>query len=146
MKRKISNLLVAGVFLGASVAFSACDLFSNGLGLNGQVPVYQGMTISQVETVNSASVTAMTYSSGIIPMGSENGNKDNNGKHNGWYKGDSTDKDETIDEENPYPDNSENENIETEIKDSLEVVGSEKSIYYASLNEKIYINIHINFR
>ena len=46
--------------------------------------------------------------------------------------------------ENPFPENSENENIENEIKSSLNVVGSPDAIYYATPGEDIYINIHID--
>ena len=102
------------------------------------VPVYQGMTITSA--VNNAK----------LPTLNGNGNnKDDfdyskdNGNHNGHFKGDSTEDDKEIDEENPFPDNNDDETLEGEVKDSLEVVGPGENIYYATQNQDIYINIHI---
>ncbi len=109
-----------------------------------EVPVYQGMSITQVATTaEAASYTSVSYEL-ATPCGIENGNKNNNGNHNGWYKGDHSNKNDDIDEENPFPDNSENENIENEIENSLNIVGADKEIYYANVGEDIYINIYIS--
>ena len=102
-----------------------------------QIPVYQGMSITKAP---QASQTAML-------LGPDNDDFDydkDNGNHNGHFKGDHTDRDEEIDEEKPFPENGENENIEEEIKSSLDVIGSPDTIYYATPGEDIYINIHID--
>ena len=70
-------------------------------------------------------------------------NNGNNGNHYGHYKGDHADRDDVVDNDNPYPDNSDSENIEEEIKSSLNVVGATNEIYYATQNQDVYINIHI---
>lgn len=117
------------------------------IGTNGKrVPIYQGMTITNEINVRRLMASAL----------SSNGNDGNgdgkpgfdydkdNGNHNGHFKGDHTDNDEEIDQGNPYPDNSEDENLEQEAKNSFEVLGPSDEIYYASQNQDIYINIHIN--
>lgn len=105
-----------------------------------QIPVYQGMTITSIQ-----STSELLYGNNKGENGKDDFDYDkDNGNHNGHFKGDHTDKDEEIDEEKPYPDNNENENIEEEIKSSLNVIGSPYDIYYATPNEYIYINIHID--
>ena len=74
--------------------------------------------------------------------GKENGNTDNNGKHNGWYKGDSVDNQENVDQNEPFPDS--NDKIEEEIKDSLEVIGSKGELFYATTGGDVYIHIYIS--
>jgi len=141
MKRKISIiLLLIATLMFSLLAFTACvnDNDENGAK---QVPVYQGMTITKSNSVLSLASYRM---SGITLLSANNENNGNNGNHYGHYKGDHTDRNDTIDEDNPYPDNNANENIEEEIKSSLNVVGSPDEIYYATPNEDIYINIHID--
>ena len=104
---------------------------------NRQIPVYQGMTITSV------------YDTATLGSYLGNGKDDfeydkDNGNHNGHFKGDYAGKDDDIDEENPFPENSEDETIEEEIESTLDVVGSAETIYYATQNQDIYINIHIN--
>ena len=94
-----------------------------------QTPVYQGMTIT------SSKISA------ALPGVNGSGN---NGNHYGHYKGDHTGNSNDINQNNPYPDNSKDENLEEEVKDSLVVVGPAEDIYYATQNQDIYINIHIN--
>ena len=101
---------------------------------NKQVPVYQGMSIS--------TTTVVAMPSFEKEGNNGNGNTDNNGNHYGWYKGDSADDKDDVDQETPFPDAG--ENIEQEIKDSLEVIGSKQEIYYATQNQDIYIHIHIS--
>ncbi|MBE6635704.1 MAG: hypothetical protein E7617_05865 [Ruminococcaceae bacterium] len=104
-----------------------------------QVPIYQGMTIS------GAKDTAAGIGGFILTSDKDDLDYDkDNGNHNGHFKGDHTGKDTEIDEENPFPDNSEGENIEEEIKSSLDVTGALEDIYYASTGEDIYIHIHIS--
>ena len=109
---------------------------SGNQGQSKRVPIYQGMTISSVK--ESASVS--TLPSYFLPGDHDHDRPIGPGQHEGDHVG----KDEAVDEENPYPDNSENENIETEIESSLKVEGAVHDIYYATPNEDIYIYIHIN--
>ena len=120
----------------------------NAVGDLKQIPIYQGMTITDSNSA-TLSLTSMNYrSSGIMLLSSNNGNNGNNsnngdnGNHYGHYKGDCTDDEDVVDTNNPYPDNE--EQVEDEIKDSLDVIGSTKGIYYAAPNQDIYINIHIS--
>jgi len=135
-------MLLVVTLMISLLAFTACG---NNNSENGdkQVPVYQGMTITKADSAIKLT-SASCYSSGIVLLSSNNGNNGDNGNHYGHYKGDHTDRNDTIDEDNPYPDNNANENIEEEIKSSLNVVGSPDEIYYATPNEDIYINIHID--
>ena len=113
------------------------DTADDGNNENKRVPVYQGMTITS---------SVKTATLGVL----NGNNKDDfdyekdNGNHNGHFKGDHTDGNDEIDQENPFPDNENDETIENEAKDSLEVVGPVEDIYYATQNQDIYINIHIN--
>ncbi len=142
MKRKINVAMLLVVALMISLlAFTACG--NNSGNGDKQVPVYQGMTITKADSAIKLT-SASCYSSGIVLLSSNNGNNGDNGNHNGHYKGDHTDRNDTIDEDNPYPDNGANENIEEEIKSSLNIIGSPDEIYYATPNEDIYINIHID--
>ena len=138
MKRKIFvALLLVCTMIYSLVAFTGCG--NKGKGQK-QVPVYQGMTITNYRTAKMGRVS----SSGIELLGYNNSNNGDNGNHNGHYKGDHTDRNDTIDEENPYPGNNKNENIEEEIKSSFNVIGSPDTIYYTEPYQDIYINIHID--
>jgi len=90
-----------------------------------QIPVYQGMSI----TANNTGISSHKFS-----------DKNAGLRYHGDFKGGRGE----ISHENPFPNNGENENIESEISDEFEVVGAEEEIYYASANDDIYINIHIN--
>ena len=141
MKRRISIImLLIATLIFSLLAFTACGNDNDENGAK-QVPVYQGMTITNS---NFALSLASYRMSGITLLSANNENNGDNGNHYGHYKGDHTDRNDTIDEDNPYPDNNANENIEEEIKSSLNVVGSPDEIYYATPNEDIYINIHID--
>ena len=143
--KKVLSLLLAMMILTSAFLLVSCkknkneqashEDKQNSVVSQKQIPVYQGMTITSTK-----SISALLYSDGKDGFDYD---KDN-GNHNGHFKGDHTGKDEEIDEENPYPDNNENENIEEEIKSSLNVIGSPDEIYYATPNEDIYINIHID--
>ncbi len=153
MKRK-NVLKCLSVGLLACTAFSACSQLgigsnnssnsSNANDNNGKnVPVYQGMTISSMEETKTQieAMRTMFASSNSNNNKSPNGN---NGNHYGWYKGDLNEKKEDIDNSDPFGGSDKNENIENEINDTFSVVGSTESIYYAKLNQDIYINVHIN--
>ena len=142
MKRKIIvALLLILTMICSLFAFTGCGDKESG---EKQVPVYQGMTITNANTATMSLMSSSYRTSGIVLLSANNGNNGDNGNHNGHYKGDHADRNDTIDEENPYPDNDENENIEEEIKSSLNVIGSPDTIYYAEPNQDIYINIHID--
>ena len=135
-------------FVGLGVLFGSFGLVACNQGQGGgssqsgtgEVPVYQGMTIShQQATVATAKSMSIALISAKIP-----GNMDNNGNHNGWYKGDYDGKDQDVDQNNPFPDNEDDENIENEMESSLDVIGAGQEIYYATANEDVYINVHIN--
>ena len=119
----------------------------NGTGTEKRVPVYQGMTIesaSGVAYIGRINDKAYKNNNG---NGNDNGNDGNhygNNKNPGDYDGDYDGKDESVDVENPYPDNDSNENIETEISSSLKVQGPLHDMYYAAPNQDIYIFIHID--
>ena len=135
MKKKITVSILLAFVLSLSLAtLAGCG---GGDGDGKQVPVYQGMSIT----------SASAYSASAVLNGgaylSNNGTADND-NHNGYYEGDHADRNDVIDKDNPYPDNDSNENIEEEIKSSLDVVGSPDTIYYATPGEDIYINIHID--
>ena len=106
------------------------------------IPVYQGMTITNNNTAISLTSASYRYD-GVMLLGAANENNGNNGNHYGQYKGDHANRDDVLDNDNPYPDNSDSENIEEEIKSSLNVVGATNEIYYATSNQDVYINIHI---
>ena len=168
MKQKISLTLLFVLLLSlAIVTFTGCESKNNNVGSANsqkQVPVYQGMSItksnSNATTVrlgrednpfcevvllgNNSENNGDNGNNGNNENNGNNGNNGDNGNHYGHYKGDYADRNDMIDEENPYPDNGENENIEEEIKSSLDVIGSHDEIYYATSGEDIYINIHIS--
>ena len=142
MKRKIIvALLLILTMICSLFAFTGCGDKESG---EKQVPVYQGMTITNANTATMSLMSSSYRSGGIMLLSANKENNGDNGNHNGHYKGDHTDRNDAIDEENPYPDNADNENIEEEIKSSLNVVGSPDTIYYAEPNQDIYINIHID--
>ena len=130
--RSLFILIMAIVLPMVVFSLSACGS-NNAPKDTRQVPVYQGMSIT-------SATTDRTVESFTDP---NNGN-DNNGNHYGWYMGDHKDKDENLDNDHPFEDNGSDENIETEINGSLEIIGTDKEIYYASVNEDVYINVHIS--
>ena len=131
MKRKIAIALTLIFSLALSlIVLSGCDMSGK------TVPVYRGMSISSY--MKSASATS------YMSDGKDDFDYDkDNGNHNGHFKGDSTDRDETVDEENPFPDNEEGKDIEYEVDSSLIIIGPAEKIYYATPGEYIYINIYI---
>lgn len=124
------------------LGLAACDS-SNGISgtqnEKGQVPVYQGMTISNKS--QSHSLKAENVSFNLLTNG-ENLGKNSN--YNGLIEGDYNGKDEDIDQENPFHHSDNTKSLEEEIKSTLDVIGAEKEIYYAGANEDIFITIHLN--
>lgn len=132
MKRVITLVLLLALSVSASlVLLSGCAFGGK------TVPVYTGMSISSI--MSSAEANA------YLSDGKDDFDYDKDeGNHNGHFKGDSTERDEQIDGENPFPENEPHESVEEEIKTSLEIIGSDKRMYYATPGEDIYITIHIN--
>ena len=148
MKRRLSLFILISLIVALVLSLSSCELLEEILGSmdieeEKQIPVYQGMTITKGRIASGTG-----YFDNDAALFADNGNNGNdngdNGNHNGHYKGDHEDKDGELDEENPYPDNDQNENIEEEIESSLKVIGSPDTVYYANPNQDIYINIHIS--
>lgn len=133
MKKLIAFTVILGCII---LTLASCG----GGGGSKQVPVYQGMTISSA----GRSANAHTLPSLWAGTNNGNGNDGDSGNHYGQYKGDHDGRNDQIDEENPFPDNSAGENIEEEIESSLNVTGPMHDIYYATPNEDIYIYIHID--
>ena len=138
------TLIVFCLSLVSLFTMIACDFTedpgsgSAGGNTNRQIPVYQGMTITQATDSSNLSVRPPHYKND----GNGNGNGDN-GNHNGWYKGDYEEEGD-VDVDNPFPENGYGENIENEIESSLDIIGTDKEIYYATPNEDIYINVFIS--
>lgn len=138
MKKKFMVIsLIVFLALSSVLGLAACDK-DEGVA---QIPVYQGMSIS-----NGQSAVAKTISTSIVlAQVIEPDNHGNyNGDHHSWHKGDYSGKDQDINQEIPFPDNENDENIEEETKSSLEVIDAGQEIYYATANEDIFINIHIS--
>ena len=102
-----------------------------------QTPVYMGMTVSNYVTQSAAT-------NGNINNNGNGNNNGNNGNHYGNYKGDYEGKDDSVDKDNPFPENGDNANIEEEIDSSLGIIGSGKDIYYSPVGEDIYISVHLS--
>ena len=96
MKRKIIvALLLILTMICSLFAFTGCGDKESG---EKQVPVYQGMTITNANTA-TMSLMRSSYRSGKIMLLSDNKeNNGDNGNHNGHYKGNHTDRNDTIDE------------------------------------------------
>lgn len=126
------------IFIGIiMVALLSCTLFTFAACSSKQVPVYQGMTITDGTTVTAYGKSSRYLQDPHHPEPQPGG-----GGHDGGYSGDYTGRNDDIDKENPFPDS--NQNIEDEVKSSLNVVGATDPIYYAVPNQDIYINIHID--
>jgi hypothetical protein len=95
-------------------------------GATKQVPVYQGMTVS-----NTLKTDAVPQLDGEGNNGNGNGN---NGNHYGHYKGDCK-QDQEVPEGEPFP--------EKPLSGSLTVLGSDDG-YYAKPGESIYITVHLS--
>lgn len=138
---KMKKLLIFLFALAVALSFTACNqkFGSGNSNSSKKVPVYQGMTVGSSPKM-SASLDVVNGN------GNTNSNKnEDNGNHYGHYKGDHTGQEEGgINQINPYPDNSKDETIEEEAKDSLEVIGAAQEIYYANQNSYTYIYIHID--
>lgn len=124
--KKVRKLLpiIITIILSLSVLWgiTACS--------NKQVPVYQGMSISN--TISTYQHTAVSYTASPINHHSP----DENGKH---YDGDYNGKHDDINQENPFEDG----NIDN-VADSLVVEGTQTSLYYATPNSDIYVTVHIH--
>lgn len=129
--KRMSRFAIVAIFILVMV-LSACLLVAcgdNG-GDNGgdtkQVPVYKGMTISR----SFAKASAMSAS-------------DDNGNHYGHFKGDHNNRDDEVDQNKPFEDPNA-PSIENKANSTLDVVGAAESIYYADMNQDIFITIKLS--
>ena len=132
MKKKLGLFLILALIVTSIFAFYSCDKKDGETVDNSekQVPVYQGMTISSAKNSLSnggvSMLSSISYSSEIA---------------SGELSGDFDGRNDSVDENDPFDSGVE---IEEEIEDSLNVIGSPETIYYAKPNQDIYINIHID--
>ena len=132
MKRKFGLFLILALIVTSIFAFYSCDNKDGETVDNSekQVPVYQGMTISSAKNSLSnggvSMLSSISYSSEIASS---------------EVVGDFDGRNDSVDENDPFDSGVE---IEEEIEDSLNVIGSPETIYYANPNQDIYINIHID--
>ncbi len=122
----VSLILAVATVLAVCFCLSSCG--------NKNVPVYKGMSISGEKNVQASFENE--YNVFLTGDGSEHGNNP------GDVTGDTTDKNNVL-PLNPFPDNPEGEDIESEVKDSISVVGSSEDIYYTEPYRDVYVNIHI---
>ncbi|MCD8040712.1 MAG: leucine-rich repeat domain-containing protein [Clostridia bacterium] len=124
---KAKALIIGICAIVAAVAIVFVILFATGVFSSSkekQIPVYQGMTISAADG-STASASSYKLASGELEGSS--------------YYGDYEGKDNDIDYEKPYGDNT--PTIEQEVESTLLVTGAGESIYYASVDEDIYITV-----
>ncbi len=95
--------------------------------LSKQVPIYTGMSVAGENT--ALGLVSATHT----VQYADPGNTNNNGNHYGWYKGDSTDREDVSDDM-----------LEAPIESTLSVTGGAKSLYTARPGEDVYITIHID--
>ncbi|MFA7664054.1 MAG: hypothetical protein WCY33_04565, partial [Clostridia bacterium] len=126
MRRKLTILLLTLLVFIVSMSLIACKGDEELLATNGQVPVYQGMTISGNNTINNLS-----------PRMAPDENASDVAK---YIHGDHTGRDEDIDQETPFE---EVPTIDQKTESTLSVVGSGAEIYYANKNQDIYITIKV---
>lgn len=102
-----------------------------------QIPVYQGMVLSDV---SGNEISASSF--GYVESYANEPTGPSHGKPGGWHGGDTNKRNEDIDDENPFgkPDGSDTE----EKVSSLVVVGSPQEGYYAEKNEKILITVKVH--
>lgn len=121
MKKRMKKIwILRGSALAASLAaiFGAVMLMVTLL--TKQVPIYTGMTVSN--TAPGTTVAAVN-----LPQYNSSGKNDFNGHYNNGEK--------------PNPDDIQ---FGKPLKDSLNVIGSAASLYYAKPNQDIYITIHLD--
>lgn len=111
-----------GVAAAVLLAFLGVFLFSI---FFKQVPIYTGMTVSHVNANENAGLSNLLEEGKYLYL---DASKENNGNHNGQNKNDEAQQPE----------------MEEAVKDSLVVEGAEKTMYYASAGEDIFITIHID--
>jgi len=140
----LSLLIVIG-----SVFITACGKDDDN-GKQGRTPVYQGMVLSG--SVSETTLSSMSnYSVSLLDNDKEKNPNYKNGHYyhdhhgceipDGGHAGDSEDRNETINPEDPFEDNK--PSIEDKLDEEL-VIGSKEDIYYASVNEDIYVTIKLS--
>ena len=132
--KRLSRFAIVAIFVLVMV-LSACLLVAcgdNGGGTK-QVPVYKGMTISR--SIASASASAADDG--------EHGEYVEPQHKPGHIEGDHDHRDDDFDQDKPFED-SNAPSIENKANSTLDVVGAAESIYYADMNQDIFITIKLS--
>ena len=139
--KKVFGILLTTIVVAFSGLFlSACDNSNSKTDSQKQVPVYQGMVV----TSEGGLVLAENQSASISAYSSNRNDDKKWGWHDwdfrpGDHYGDSSDKDEHIDQDKPF-------NYSQDVDDylsSLEVVGPAEDMYYAQKNQAVNIVIKL---
>lgn len=139
--KKVFGILLTTIVVAFSGLFlSACDNSNSKTDSQKQVPVYQGMVV----TSEGGLVLAENQSASISAYSSNRNDDKKWGWHDwdfrpGDHYGDSSDKDEHIDQDKPF-------NYSQDVDDylsSLEVVGPTEDMYYAQKNQAVNIVIKL---
>ena len=121
IKKSVSLFVMLGVAAACLLCFASCG--------GKQVPVYQGMEIS-----NKKLTAAHQFPEGVFAVEDE---------FSDGVTGDIGKDGEEL-PVNPFPENPEGKNIESEAASSLTVIGSEEEMYYTRQFNDIYVNIKIS--
>ncbi len=124
-QRIFSILAILTMAVILTCIFAACDKVGKK-----QVPVYKGMTISR----SFARASAMTASDVENPDLQD---------EQGRVEGDYDKRDDDFDQNKPFEDPNA-PSIENKANSTLDVVGAAESIYYADINQDIFITIRLS--
>ena len=120
------------------ILMSACN--NDKTNKKGQTPIYQGMVLSDssYDTLSFSQLNSFNHD-----------DKDDHFYHNhhnhripdGGFAGDFENRNENLDKNNPFDDNS--STIEEKVNENL-VITSDEDIYYTTLNQDIYVTIKLS--
>ena len=142
--KNIKKIILTIIVLFAGVFVTACGKDDDS-GKQGRTPVYQGMVISGVSQA-SLSNNALNLLDKEKPVGPDKDGHYHHDHHDhkipdGGHAGDSEDRNDNIDEDKPFDE--ETPPIEDKVEEEL-VIGADKDIYYATVNEDIYVTIKLS--
>ena len=132
MKKQFAKIIVT-ILLAMLVfaALAACKGFGK------QVPIYQGMTVSDSPALYAY---AGTHNGPVRP--DDHGEHGNDHDHHGWVDGDYDGRDNNFDPDRPFdPDVP---TIEDKAASTLDVIGAGANIYYADAGQDVYITVRIS--
>ncbi len=137
VRRALRKKIITWTALAASLVILFTGAFWVVTLMTRQAPIYTGMTVSNQPAVQQG-VRGWKNAS-IIPLAA-GGQEGNSGNHYGHENN------KEVDQETPFTGEgtSTAAPVEDAAKDSLQVVGGVKDIYYAKPNEDIYITIHFD--